>query len=183
MLSQKVHLFMCPLARHVSLVEQKEFYKLTRPRSEPSQTNSLLEAVPFPLLNQPPLNVVLRSILLPDLDEQGWVIRYLGMNQRNAGLVVKTMESGNGQPFTKYSDYAQLLESYRAEQSKSLISFQVPGLVSIFFSGVAKVGKAGLGCPYPNDLKDCPCRKLKSGQIWGVYQIVYTICSLLYLEC
>ncbi len=124
---------MCPLARHIRLIEQKNFYKLTTPPKQPlaypNETTNLLEAVRFPLLNQPFINVVLRSALLPELDEQKWVIRYLAMAQRNKVLAKKI---GNGQTFTKYSDYAQLLKSYREEQPKSIISFQIPGVVSIF---------------------------------------------------
>jgi hypothetical protein len=127
----------CPAKRLLKLVEQNIFYKLTTPLSEPliylNETTNLFEAVPFPLLNQPSSKVVLRSVLSPTLDEQKWVIRYLGMAQRNTKLVEKTMEPENLQPFTKYSDHGQLLKSYREEQSKPIISFKIPGLVTMLF--------------------------------------------------
>ncbi|CAB4030614.1 arachidonate 5-lipoxygenase-like, partial [Paramuricea clavata] len=127
---------MCPAKRLFNLVEQNIFYKLTTPLSEPliylNETTNLFEAVPFPLLNQPSSKVVLRSVLSPTLDEQGWVIRYLGMAQRNTKLVEKTMEPENLQPFTKYSDHGQLLKSYREEQSKPIIAFKIPGLEQTF---------------------------------------------------
>jgi hypothetical protein len=127
---------MCPVARFFNLVEQNIFYKLTTPVSEPliypSETTDLFKAVPFPLLNQPSHNVVLRSVLTPNLHEQGWVTRYLGMVIRNKILVGKTLDPKNLQPFTKYSDYAHLLKSHREEQSKPIISIKIPGLVSSF---------------------------------------------------
>ena len=133
-LPQKVNPLTCPILRHALLLKQKLFYKLTTPPSKPlaypSQTTNILEAVPFPLLNQHPITLLLRSLLLPGLGEQKWLPRFLGSAVRNQGLAKKTIQAGK--TFTKYSDYAQLLRSYRAEQPKSLISFKFPGLVSIF---------------------------------------------------
>ena len=135
-LPQKVNVLLCPIVRHLGLNEQKKFYKLTTPPTEPlaypNQTTNLLQAVPFPLLNQPSAKVVLRSALRPDLDEQSWLIRYLSMVQRNKNLVKKTLKSRNYQPFTNYLDYAELLKSFRDEQSKSIVSFTLPGTVSNF---------------------------------------------------
>ena len=126
----------CSIARRVKLVAQNSFYKLTtpprKPLAYPNQTTNLLEAVPFPLLNQPSVNVLLRSALVPELGELEWLIRYIGMLQRNRDLVKNATESGNRQPFTTYSDYAQLLKNIRDEQSKSIVSVTVPATVRNF---------------------------------------------------
>ena len=127
--------YTCRLRRRVDLGLENLFYKLTTPSDKPlaypNETSNVLKAVPFPLLNQPTERLILRSALVPRLEETGWLIHYLGMAVRNRQLVKKTLENPNSKPFKKYSDYAQLLKSYRAEQSKDLISFKIPGVVSI----------------------------------------------------
>ena len=73
--------------------------------------------------------MVLRSISRPKLDEKEWVIRYLGMAQKNQKFTEEKKKEL--QPFTEYSDYALLLKSYRDEQSKNILNFQIPGTVRI----------------------------------------------------
>ena len=128
---------LCPTARHLVLNEEKEFYKLTTPPSQPlaylNQTTNIFEVLPFPLLNQSSLKVVLRSGLESDLAEQSWLIRYLGMIRRNKVLVKnvkKALIFEKNQPFTNYLDYAQLLKRFRDEQSKTIVSLELPGTVS-----------------------------------------------------
>ena len=138
MLPQDVNKFplMCPLQRHADLVLENLFYKLTTPPENPleypAETSNILEAVPFPLLNQPSEKVLLRSALQPRLNETEWLIRYIGMSTRNGALAKKTVENPDIKPFTDYADYAQLLKSFRDEQSKDLISLQIPGVVRTF---------------------------------------------------
>ena len=136
MLPQRANIFRCSIVRQAKLAVQNDFYKLTTPPSKPlaypNQTTNLLEAVPFPLLNQPSVNVLLRSALVPELGELEWLIRYIGMAQRNKGLVKNAIESGNRQPFTTYSDYAQLLKNIRDEQPRSIVSVTVPATVRNF---------------------------------------------------
>jgi hypothetical protein len=135
-LPHKVNALLCPISRQRGLTEQKKFYELTTPPSKPlaypDQTKNLLEAVPFPLLNQSLAKLVSRSALRPDLSEQNWLILLLSTNERIRVLAKKTLESENLQPFTNYSDYAQLLKRFRDEQSKSIRSFKLPGTVSNF---------------------------------------------------
>ncbi len=96
-LPQKVNPLTCPILRHALLLKQKLFYKLTTPPSKPlaypSQTTNILEAVPFPLLNQHPITLLLRSLLLPGLGEQKWLPRFLGSTVRNQGLAKKNNTS------------------------------------------------------------------------------------------
>jgi hypothetical protein len=129
-LPQRANRFWCSSKRHAKLAEQNNFYKLTTPPSEPlaypNQTTNFLEAVTFPLLNQPSIKLLLRSASVPELAELQWMIRYLSISQRNQ-LLVKTTE--NLQPFTTYSEYAQLLKAFRDEQSKTIASFPLPGTV------------------------------------------------------
>ena len=127
---------MCPLRRAVDLAIEKGFYKLTtpleKPLAYPNETTNLLEAVPFPLLNQPSEKVLVRSALKLRLQETQWLIRYVGSLARNNQLVKNTLENPNTKPFTDYSDYTQLLKSYREEQSKDLVSIKIPGVVRTF---------------------------------------------------
>ena len=128
--------FMCSLQRRIDLNLENLFYKLTTPSDKPlaypKETSNVLKAVSFPLLNQPTDKLLLRSALKPRLREAGWLIHYLGMTRRNRELIKKTLENPNIQPFTNYSNYAQLLKSYREEQSKDLVSIKIPGVVRIF---------------------------------------------------
>ena len=137
-LPQKVKMRLCPTERRLGLNEQREFYKLTTPPSQPlaypNQTTNLLGVVPFPLLNQSSSKVVLRSAIRSDLAEKSWLIRYLAMSKRNKVLVKKTLESGKNQPFTNYLDYAQLLKGFRDEQPKTIHLFKLPGMVRNFIN-------------------------------------------------
>ena len=136
MLPQRANIFRCSIVRQVKLAVQNDFYKLTtpprKPLAYPNQTTNLLQAVPFPLLNQPSVNVLLRSALVPELAELEWLIRYVGMAQRNKVLVKKTIEFGNRKPFTTYLDYAQLLKNIRKKQPKGIVSITIPGTVRNF---------------------------------------------------
>ncbi|XP_028401888.1 arachidonate 5-lipoxygenase-like [Dendronephthya gigantea] len=118
----------CAPKRKINLGLQKRFYKLTKPLDEPlsypNQTKNLLEAVPFPLLDQPSVNVLLRSIT--SSDESGWVIRYLGMAKRNEKMAEETKKTLP--EFTTYSDYDKLFKEYLKVQPQPLVSLKIPFL-------------------------------------------------------
>ena len=126
---------MCLIKRLADLALQRSFYKLSTPLDPPlhypNQTQNVLEALPFPLLDQSSKKVILRSLFTPELDEKNWIIRYLGMANRNEELLKSILKTENYQVFTKYSQYAKLLETFREEQPKDLKAFKIPGTVSL----------------------------------------------------